>query len=169
MKKAGLLIASMSLAIATVVVAQNEKKPVLSPKATAQSSDVMVTYGQPSMRGRKIFGELVPYGKVWRTGANEATTITFKKNGMFGGKEVKAGTYTLFTIPTEQKWTVILNSKLGQWGAYGYDSTKIHDVLQVTVPVKHLSQPVEKLTISTTNKELDVKWENTEAIVPMKF
>ena len=92
-----------------------QDKP-LSPKATAENDIAKITYGQPSKRDRVIFGDLVPYNQVWRTGANEATIITLKKDAMLGDKKVKAGTYTLFTIPGEQSWKVILNGKTGQWG-----------------------------------------------------
>lgn len=172
MKKAGLLIASALLLATTAVVAQHEQKDnkkLLSPRANTKSTHVSVSYGQPSMRNRKIFGGLVPYGKVWRTGANEATTITFNKDGEFDHKAVKKGTYTMFTIPNENNWTVILNSKLNQWGAYGYDSTKTYDVLHIEVPVKHLNKPVEKFTIETTDSKLTMEWENTMVEVPMKF
>src|SRR6476660_6493757 len=83
----------------------------VSPKASAEGKGVKVTYGQPSKKGREIFGKLVPFGQVWRTGANEASEITFNKDVTVGGKPVKAGTYTLFTIPKETEWTVILNSQ----------------------------------------------------------
>ena len=78
------------------------QEQMLSPKATAKGNDIEITYGQPSKRGRVIFGELVPYGEIWRAGANEATEITFKKDMSFAGKQVKAGTYALFTIPKER-------------------------------------------------------------------
>ena len=91
-------------------------------------------YSRPQRNGREIFGALVPYGKVWRTGANEATEITFFKDGTFGGKPVKAGRYSLFTIPNEKTWTVILSSALDVWGAYTYDEKQ--DVLRIEVPVR---------------------------------
>jgi hypothetical protein len=91
-----------------------------SPKMTAETKNVKVTYGQPSKKGRVIFGDLVPYGEVWRTGANEATEITFSSDVVISGKTIKAGTYTLFTIPQKNTWTIILNSELKQWGSYGY-------------------------------------------------
>src|SRR5689334_20084655 len=78
-----------------------------SPHETVEGKDISVTYGRPYKKGRDIFGGLEPYGKVWRTGADAATEVTFKKDGTFGGKPVKAGTYTLFTIPNEKEWTVI--------------------------------------------------------------
>lgn len=180
MKKAALLIASLSVLATTTVVAQNkmdhkmvehnkDQKKLLSPRAYTKSAHVSVSYGQPSMRNRKIFGGLVPYNKIWRTGANEATTITFNKDGEFDHQHVKKGTYTMFTIPTENNWTIILNSKLGQWGAYGYDSTKKYDIVKVQVPVKHTDQPVEKFTIEATDNNLLMKWEKTMVEVPMKF
>ena len=100
---------------------------------TVKMKDLTVTYGRPSMNGRAIFGKLVPYGKVWRVGADEATNVTFAKDATFGGKPVKAGTYALFAIPTETKWTVILNSNAGQWGTQ-YEQNKAKDVLSVDVP-----------------------------------
>lgn len=139
-----------------------------SPRVTAEGKNVKISYGQPSKRGRVIFGQLEPYGKVWRTGANEATEITFAKNASFGGKPVKAGTYTLFTIPGEKEWTFILNSSLKQWGAYKYEEIKGNDVLHVTVPVTTLSAPVEKLTITLPANKLVLEWDKTKVEVPVK-
>ena len=87
-----------------------------SPHETVEGDNIKVSYGRPYKKGREVFGGLEKYGKVWRTGADEATEITFTKDGTFGGKPVKAGTYTLFTIPEKDKWTVILNSQLGTVG-----------------------------------------------------
>ena len=98
---------------------------------TVGVTDVVITYGRPSVRGRTIYGDLVPYGEVWRAGANEATTITFEDDVMIEGEALSAGTYALFTIPTEDTWTVIFNENAEQWGAYGYDETQ--DALRVTV------------------------------------
>jgi len=140
-----------------------------SPHDTLKTKDITVTYGRPYKKGREIFGKLEPYGKVYRVGADEATTITFAKDGSFGGKPVKAGTYTLFAIPNEKEWTVILNSQLGQWGAFKYDQYKDKDVLQTTVPVKTLSAPVEQLTIAAPGKNLTITWDKTEVVVPVSF
>jgi hypothetical protein len=140
-----------------------------SPKASAEGKGVKVTYGQPSKKGREIFGKLVPYGEVWRTGANEATEITFDKDVTVGGKPVKAGTYTLFTIPTENDWTVILNSQLKQWGAYDYGKYKDKDVAQFTVPSSKTTAVVEKLTYSfTPQNDLVIAWDDRQISIPIK-
>jgi hypothetical protein len=144
-------------------------QPVKSPRVTSEGKDVKIAYGQPSKNNRVIFGELVPYGKVWRAGANEATEITFAKDATFGGKPVKAGTYSLFTIPTESDWTFILNSVLKQWGAYGYDKVKDKDVLQVKVPSKKTGSEVEKLTFRFDDQNnLILEWDKTSVAVPIK-
>jgi hypothetical protein len=142
---------------------------VLSPRATAEYGNVSVDYGQPSKRGRVIFGVLEPYGQVWRTGANEATVVTFKKDGMFGGKPVKAGKYTLFSIPREKEWEIILNSKLEQWGAYDYEKVKGSDVVHVTVPSGKTKEVVEKFTITVKQDAMVLEWDQTSVSVPIKF
>ncbi|WP_138477548.1 DUF2911 domain-containing protein [Dyadobacter bucti] len=145
-----------------------------SPRVTADGKNVSVAYGQPSKKGRVLFGKegsgsLEPYGKVWRIGANNATEITFKKDGTFGGKPVKAGTYTLFALPTDKDWTLILNSELKQWGAYKYDEIKGKDVLKVTVPNKTYATSEEKLTFTVKDASLDFQWDKSGFSVPLKF
>jgi len=140
-----------------------------SPHDTVQTSNIKVTYGRPYKKGREIFGKLEPYGKVYRCGADEATTISFGKDGNFAGKAVKAGTYTLFVIPNETKWTIILNSKLGQWGAYDYSKNKDKDVLHADVPVKNLSAPIEQLTIRFEGANMIIEWDKTQVAVPVAF
>ncbi len=140
-----------------------------SPKASAEGKGVKVNYGQPSKKGRVIFGGLEPFGKVWRAGANNATEITFDKDSKFGGKEIKAGTYTLFVTPNPTEWTVILNSTLGQWGAFKYEEIKAKDVIHVTVPIKKLDAVVEKLTYRFTDKNaLVIEWDQTQVTVPIE-
>lgn len=141
-----------------------------SPRVSAEGKDVKVSYGQPSKRGRVIFGGLEPWGKVWRAGANEATEITFKKDASFGGKPIKAGTYTLFILLNEKEWTVILNSVTGQFGAFEYEKNKAKDVLQVAVPVKTLSSEIEKLTYRfDSNNSLIIEWDKSQITVPIKM
>jgi hypothetical protein len=164
MKRA--LVLSTILFIGLTAFCQN---PPASPHETVTAKNITVRYGRPYKKGREIFGKLVPYGKVYRCGADSATTISFAKDAKFGGKPVKAGTYNLFVIPTEKEWTIILNSELGQWGAYKYDQIKDKDVLLVTVPVKNLSAPVEQLTIAAPGKDLTITWDKTEVAIPVSF
>jgi len=117
---------------ATAQERANEEVRASPNAAVAQTigmTDVMVTYGRPSVRDRDIFGDLVPYDAIWRTGANEATTISFSDDVMIEGESLAAGTYSLYTIPGEDEWTVIFNSVAEQWGAYDYDEG--NDVLRV--------------------------------------
>lgn len=140
-----------------------------SPKASAEGKGVKVNYGQPSKKGRVIFGKLVPFGEVWRTGANEATEITFDKDVTVGGKPVKAGTYTLFTIPKETEWGVILNGQLKQWGAFDYEKYKDKDVAQFSVPSSKTKGVVEKLTYSfTPQNDLVIAWDDRQVSIPIK-
>lgn len=136
-----------------------------SPRATAEGKDVKISYGQPSKKGRVIFGELVPFGQVWRTGANEATEITFAKDSKLGGEAIKAGTYSLFTIPGESEWTIILNPTLKQWGSFGYDKIKDKDVLKVKVKPGKTSGVVEKFTIRFEGSNLIMEWDTTQVSV----
>jgi hypothetical protein len=131
---------------------------------------IKVVYGRPQKKGRTIFGSLVPYGKVWRTGANEATEITFFKDVKLGDQDIKAGTYTLFTIPNKDSWTIIINSDTDVWGSYYYDKDK--DVARLDVPVKKIDA-LEYFSIAFT-KETDgarmvLAWDNISAAVPFSF
>ena len=166
-------IAALTLLLFTAHFASfAQEKTLPSPKATAEGKNVKVTYGQPSKRERVIFGALVPYGEVWRTGANEATEIAFSKNVIIDKKEIKAGTYTLFTIPNKDKWTIILNSQLKQWGAFGYEKIKKDDILKTDVPVKKNDQQ-EKLIYSfkdnATGTVLTIAWDNVAVDLPITF
>lgn len=140
-----------------------------SPHDTLRTKDITITYGRPYKKGREIFGKLEPYGKVYRCGADEATQITFATDVDFGGHHVKAGTYTFCAIPNEKEWTVILNSQLGQWGAFSYDKYKDKDVVHVDVPVHTLSKPVEQLTFSVKNGKVEMAWDTVEIQVPVKM
>ncbi len=162
-----ILLFSFALILGGIVNAQPSHPN--SPHDTLRTKDLTVTYGRPYKKGREIFGKHEPYGKVYRVGADEATTITFAKDATFGGKSVKAGTYTLCAIPNEKSWTIILNSQLGQWGAFKYDQYKDKDVLHVDVPVQTLSAPVEQLTIAAPGKDLTISWDKTKVSVPVSF
>lgn len=149
-----------------------QDRAVASPRVKAASPDknISVAYGQPSRKGRTLFGPsgLEKYGVVWRTGANEATEIAFAKDVTFGGKAVKAGKYTLFTIPGATEWTVILNSQLGQFGAFDYEANKSKDVVQVKVPATSGKPSVEKMTITPANNKVTIAWGDVEVSVPVK-
>lgn len=146
-----------------------EKKP-LSPKETvkgkAGAANVEIVYSRPSSRGRTMIGGNEPYGEVWRTGANEATTIQFDKAVKIEGKDLAAGKYALFTIPGEKEWTIIFNKDHKQWGAYNYK--KEDDVLRVTVPARKPKSFVETFTISAENNEITLAWENSEVSFKVK-
>jgi hypothetical protein len=139
-----------------------------SPHDTIRTKDITVTYGRPYMKGRQIFGALVPYGKTYRCGADEPTMVTFAKDATFGGKPVKAGTYALFAVPTATSWTVILNTDLKQWGTE-HDKNADKDILKVDVPVQALSSPVEQWTMTADGKGITMAWEKTKVAVPVKF
>ena len=132
---------------------------------------VKVTYSQPQKNGREIFGQLVPYGKVWRTGANEATEITTVADIEFGGIVLKAGTYSLFTIPEKDQWTIIINTDVGLWGAYNYNSRK--DLYRFQVPVTTLEETYEPFTIIFDSRnevaDLLMMWDKTRVAIPIKF
>jgi hypothetical protein len=162
------LLAAITL-ITSTSCAQGGGRQRNSPHDTVATKNVTVTYGRPYKKGRVIFGELEKYGKVWRVGADEATQITFNQDSKFGGEPVAKGTYTLFAIPEENQWTIILNSQLGQWGAYSYEKNKDKDVLKVKVPVNKLASVVEQLTIKAESSALIISWDQTLVSVPMSF
>lgn len=130
---------------------------------------VRIIYSRPQKRGREIFGELVPYGKIWRTGANEATEITFYDDVYFGGKHVLAGTYSLYTIPQKDEWTIIINKATNVWGAYNYDESK--DVVRIKAKPNRTAAVVEKFSITfrpdTEGAHLLMGWDDTYLEIPI--
>ena len=175
------LIAALVFAAATLVSAQmgmaqdNSKRPSPAASAECKFSDgktIKIDYSSPRAKGRKIFGEasdkaLVPYGEIWRTGANEATKFVTDTNVTLGGKTIPAGSYTLFTIPKADKWTLIINKKTAEWGIpYKYEADEL---ARVDMQVSKTAAPVENFTISfepTGNKcRLHLEWENTRASI----
>lgn len=159
MRKTATLIFAVLIS-ATLAYAQ--EKP-LSPKETVEATvgpaKTTIVYCRPSARGRKMIGGNEPFGKVWRTGANAATTIEFDKNVKIEGKELPAGKYALFTIPNENEWTIIFNKETDQWGAYNYDESK--DALRVNVKPAKTDAFVETFTIAPEKNKINLKWENT--------
>ncbi len=144
-----------------------------SPEAVAQFDQngftVQVNYCRPYKKNRSIFGGLIPYGEVWRTGANEATVIKFGQDVTVAGQPVKAGTYSLWTIPSQQGWIVIINSETGQWGT-SYNPKL--DVLRAPVSIRSLSSPAEQFGITFVPEgngtNMLLSWDTTEAVVPIR-
>ncbi|MFZ9660708.1 MAG: DUF2911 domain-containing protein [Chitinophagaceae bacterium] len=130
-------------------------------KATgkAGNTNISIDYGAPSVKGRKIYGDLVPFGKVWRTGANEATSIEFDNDVKIEGQSLPKGKYALFTIPGESEWTIIFNKSWKEWGAFRYKQEE--DVLRVKVKPSETSA-TEKMTFTVANGTVQLSWEKTK-------
>jgi hypothetical protein len=151
-----------------------QQKPILSPRDSVflsmDTNKISVDYGRPSMRGRVIMGGLVPWGQVWRTGANQATQLKTNFPMVFGGVPVPKGTYTLWTLPSEKGWKVIVNKQTGQWGT-DYDPRL--DLARFDAKVEALSAPVDTFTIGLkrtgpTAGEMALSWEKTRVVVPFE-
>ena len=167
-----IFVAVVVVILAASVIAQDQPKQPLSPPGTASvtfadGKTVTINYSRPSMRGRKVFGGLVPYGQVWRTGANAATSLKTDVDLTIGGSNVPAGNYTLYSIPTQSGWKLIINKETGQWGTQ-YDETK--DLARVDMKVANNATPTEQFTISLDKTggdaaTLKLDWANTTASV----
>ncbi|QTE21786.1 DUF2911 domain-containing protein [Polaribacter cellanae] len=180
MKKSivSLIIFTIALISSNETFAQKFPKLDVSPMDAASYPNnwkdanklVKVVYSRPQLKGRDL-GKLAPKDKVWRTGANEAAEITFYKKVDFGGKKVKPGTYTLFTIPQDGKWTVILSNQKNVWGAYFYDEKE--DVLRVTGKVSKSNNKIEAFSILFDGEKDDIKmymgWGDTIVTVPLEI
>ncbi|MEX0720558.1 MAG: DUF2911 domain-containing protein [Balneolaceae bacterium] len=150
----------------------NRKSPIAISSVSYSGAYIKVVYGQPYRRGRTVFGDLEPYGEVWRTGANEATEITVTDTILMGEEAVYPGTYSLFTIPNAEYWTIILNNSLGQWGAFDYN--KERDFKRMDFPVKNLEEPVEAFSIefsepSNNTTLMSLKWDIVQVDIPIRF
>jgi hypothetical protein len=179
MKKSILMIAVFAISIfsSTEMLAQKFPKVDVSPMDAASFPEnwresnklVKVVYSRPQLKGRTL-DKLAPNDKVWRTGANEAAEITFYKDVTFGDKEVKAGTYTFFTIPTDTDWTFILSNQKNVWGSYFYD--KAEDVVRVTAKVSKSKNLIEAFSIIFEGEEesamMHLGWANTIVSLPVK-
>jgi hypothetical protein len=172
MQKRIALSAILAVSFATAAFAQMGGKSKPSPAASAScdlggGKTIKTDYSSPRMKGRKIFGDLVPFGEVWRTGANEATTFVTSGDVTVGGKAVTAGSYTIFTVPTADKWTLIVNKKTGEWGIpYKYESDEL---ARVDMKVSKLPSSLENFTISYDKSgsgcTMNLAWETTKASV----
>ncbi len=161
--------------IATVLLNSNAqiKTPAPSPTQTIKQdfgiSSVELVYSRPGIKGRKIFGDLVPWNAVWRTGANSATRIKFNDDVSFGGQPLKAGEYALYTVPKENEWEVIINKGSANWGT---DYKKEDDIFRVTVKPMKLNETVETFTmqfanVKPTSTDLQIMWDKTAVAVPI--
>ena len=173
MKKIVAIFLSLFLFVIPNLVAQ-VKMPSSSPTQTIKQNfglgAIEVIYSRPSIRGRRVYGDLVPYGKLWRTGANEATTLSFTDPVEINGKKLDSGTYVLYTIPGEEIWEVIINKGTKNWGTEGYK--EVEDVLRYkTEPIK-LKTKVETFTIQFTDVkpdscELHLMWDKKALVIPI--
>jgi len=169
------LLTIASVAVLTAfIIAQEQKKP-LSPPGTAtltfaDGKTVTVDYSRPSMRNRKIFGGLVPYDQVWRTGANAATSLKTTADLNIGGTHIPAGSYTIYTLPGMNSWQLIINKQTGQWGT---EYSQGQDLARIPMKVTQRSSGLEMFTISFDKTggnaaTLKLEWENTIASVDVK-
>lgn len=176
-----LLLALFSLACQAQSFSDLDKSPLdiayfphnyAHDRKESQKAIMRVTYSRPARNGREIFGKLVPFGEPWRTGANEATEIKLYQDIDLAGKKVKAGSYSLFTIPKEKEWTIILNADLDYWGAYSYNANK--DIVRVMAAVTKVNNQVENFTIQFEAKGenkgvMKLAWEQTMVEVPFSY
>lgn len=160
-------IATALIATTSVQAQDGRQSPHQTVSATVDGAKISITYGRPYIRGRKIMGGLVPYGRVWRTGADEATTLVIDKALMFGTARVPAGTYTLYTWPGEKQWKLIVNRETGQWGT---DYNQQRDLVRIDMQVGATAAPVDQLTLlindTAAGGELKLRWERTELTAP---
>lgn len=163
---AALPLAAQMAAPATAPVAPQVRYPAVSQAASISQTigltDITITYHRPGVKGRQIWGALVPYGQPWRTGANEATTISFSDDVTVNGQNLPKGTYAFFAIPTPKDWTLIFNNVAKQWGAFSYDPSK--DALKVTVTPQPAPftewMTYEFPNVSTDTATVQLRWEN---------
>jgi hypothetical protein len=166
------LAPNTALAQTTQAAPQAKPAPASPPaqaKAKIGAATITIDYARPSMKGRKIMGGLVPYDQVWRTGANAATTLKTDAAINIGGTDVPAGTYTIYSLPGEKAWKLIVNKQTGQWGTQ-YDSAQ--DFARVDLKVESLPQPVELFTITlsasgSNGGQIVLEWENTRLTAPI--
>jgi Protein of unknown function (DUF2911) len=165
------LLASSAPSFAQLAISPRPS-PLAIVNARYKDSYLKITYSRPHKRGRVIFGGVVPYGEVWRLGADEATELTMTKDIVVSGTTLKAGTYSLFAIPDKDHWTIIINSDVGQWGAYTYN-IKL-DVIRLRVPVTSLTDVVYEpftIFIDQKNEKADIVlyWDKIKVSFPIQF
>jgi hypothetical protein len=167
--KSGVLALALILS-STVMRAQDRPSPAATATGTINGANISISYSSPAVKGRKIFGELVPYDKVWRAGANEATVFKTDKKVMIGKTPLEAGAYSIYVIPSAKAWKVIFNSQTGQWGTSRTGSTRVpeKDVLSIDVKAAKTTELAERLKYEITPKGFTLAWENQSVLVPVK-
>jgi hypothetical protein len=170
-----LVLTMTGMFLSSMLSAQGDKSQRPSPPATAtgkvSGATITINYSSPGVKGRPIWGALVPYDKVWRAGANEATIFETDKDIKVEGKSLPAGKYSLYAIPGEKEWTIILNSQTGQWGVKQNEETSedpAKDVLRVTVKPRKAKSLQERLTYTVDKNGFALNWENLEVPVSVK-
>ena len=164
------LVVILFVAFQILKLKTKSSSPEVKQTYSVGTSKIDLFYCSPSKKGREIFGGIIMYGEVWRTGANEPTTFETDKNLVIDGKKLPAGKYSVWTIPQQESWTVIFNKEIPFWGdntdgkAARNDKT---DVLQVIIPVEKLTTPQEKLSIDVNNNALTIIWDMTKVTVPI--
>jgi hypothetical protein len=161
------LVIGLILTLSAFAACQKPSPPASTTCDLGGGKSIKTDYSSPRMKGRKIYGDLVPFGQVWRTGANEATTFVTSADVTVGGKHVPAGSYTIFTVPNADKWTLIVNKKTGEWGIpYSYESDEL---ARVDMKVSKLSSPMENFAISYAKEgngcAMHIDWDTTRASV----
>ncbi|WP_420579949.1 DUF2911 domain-containing protein [Reichenbachiella sp.] len=179
MKTNNIFLSVLGLILCTTLQAQEirslDESPldlaVFRPDGQSTIPAARIIYSRPSKKGRTMIGGKVPYGKVWRLGANQSTEINLYRDMTFGGKKLKKGNYTMYAIPSADSWTVIFNSNLYTWGAYDYDASK--NVLSIEVPVKSANESREAFGMAFAGNDgkgsLLMAWENVEIIIPLTY
>lgn len=169
--KTSLLVLGFLL-VSNVMWAQDSRpSPAATATGTINGANITIKYSSPGVKGRKIFGGLEPYGKIWRAGANEATVFTTDKNITVDGKPLKAGSYSIYAVPGEKTWKIIFNSETGQWGTTHEGVTTnvpAKDVLTATVTPVKTKALVERLKYVVTPKGIELVWENVSVPVAIK-
>jgi hypothetical protein len=168
MKTIALLFTAFALLTAATGnrrVTQNKQSPPADTSMKVGGKDVTIEYNAPSARGRKVEGGLIPYGQVWRLGADSATTLTTDTDLKIGNLSVPKGVYTLYIAATEGGWNLVVNKQKGQWGT---EYNEAQDLGRVPLKLTKLSQPVETLKITMNNGMLDIEWGSTKASVAVK-
>ncbi|WP_422362022.1 DUF2911 domain-containing protein [Reichenbachiella sp.] len=179
MKTFNILLVAIGLSFAPSVQAQEiralDESPldlaIFRPDGRGTTPAARIIYSRPSKKGRAMLGEKVPYGKVWRLGANQSTEINVYRDMTFGGKSLKVGNYTLYAIPSATSWTIIFNANLFTWGAFDYDESK--NVMSVEVPVIKSKEQREAFGMAFDGENgkgsLLMAWEDAEVIIPLTY